>query len=48
MANNLTAQISLGTLDSLSAVLSEALGRVVEPGELLVREPEQPHRRGRG
>jgi DNA-binding Xre family transcriptional regulator len=47
MANNLTAQVSLGTLDSLSAALSEAIGRIVEPGELVEREPE-PKRRGRG
>ena len=47
MANNLTAQVSLGTLDSLSAALSAAIGRVVEPGELIEREPEAK-RRGRG
>ena len=40
MANNLAAQVSLKTLDSLSAVLSEEIGRRVEPGELLEREPE--------
>jgi transcriptional regulator with XRE-family HTH domain len=45
MANNLTAQVSLGTLDSLSRALGEALGRVVEPGELLEREPEPKRRR---
>jgi len=45
MANNLTAQVSLGTLDSLCAALGEELGRVVEPGELLEREP--PRKRGR-
>jgi DNA-binding Xre family transcriptional regulator len=45
MANNLAEQVALKTLDSLSATLSEALGRVVEPGELLEREPK---RRGRG
>ena len=39
MAANLTAQVSLATLDSLSAVLG------VEPGDLIERVPE---RRGRG
>ena len=38
MVNNLTAQVSLATLDSLSAVLSEATGRTVEPGQLLERD----------
>jgi len=45
MANNLTAQVSLGTLDSLSVTLTEILGRTVEPGELLEREPAR--KRGR-
>jgi DNA-binding Xre family transcriptional regulator len=47
MANNRAEQVALKTLDSLSAALSEAIGRVVEPGELIEREPE-PKRRGRG
>jgi DNA-binding Xre family transcriptional regulator len=38
MANNLTAQVSLRTLDSLSAALTELTGRRVEPGDLIVRE----------
>jgi len=38
MVNNLTAQVSLGTLDSLCGALGEVMGRVVEPGELLERE----------
>jgi DNA-binding Xre family transcriptional regulator len=46
MANNLTAQVSLGTLDSLSVTLTEILGRQVEPGELLERDAP-PKRRGR-
>lgn len=40
MANNLASQVSLKTLDSLSEALSVAIGRRVEPGELLEREPE--------
>ena len=47
MANNLTAQVSLGTLDRLSAALSTAIGRTVEPGEPLEREPEPKRRGGR-
>lgn len=45
MANNLAGQVSLRTIDSLCIALSEAIGRQVEPGELLEREPE-PKRRG--
>ena len=45
MANNLAAQVALKTLDSLSAALGDAIGRSVEPGELLEREPEA--KRGR-
>ena len=41
MSRNLAEQVALKTLDSLSAALSEAIGRRVEPGELLEREPEQ-------
>ena len=47
MANNLAAQVSLKTLDSLSAALGEEIGRVVERRELLEREPE-PKRRVKG
>jgi DNA-binding Xre family transcriptional regulator len=46
MANNLTAQVSLRTLDSLSASLSELTGRRVEPGDLIERVPQK--KRGRG
>lgn len=37
MANNLAGQVSLKTLDSLATALGHAIGRVVEPGELIVR-----------
>ena len=54
MANNLAEQVALKTLDSLSMTLGDALGRVVEPGELLQREidvepgaAEKPKRGGR-
>ena len=47
MANNLTAQVSLKTLDALSAVLSQELGRRIEPGDLIERVPEKG-KRGRG
>ena len=52
MAQNLAGQVSLKTLDSLSAALSDALGRVVAPGELIEREatttrPRGAHDRGR-
>jgi DNA-binding Xre family transcriptional regulator len=43
MANNLAEQVALKTLDSLSEALGAALGRRVEPGELLERE--EPKRR---
>ena len=38
MCSNLTAQVSLATLDALSAVLG------VEPGELIEREPKRRNR----
>jgi transcriptional regulator with XRE-family HTH domain len=43
MANNLTGQVSLKTLDSLARVLSKATGRKVRPGELIeeIRVPRQ-------
>jgi DNA-binding Xre family transcriptional regulator len=47
MATNGAAQVALKTLDSLSAALGDAIGRAVEPGELLEREPE-PKRGRRG
>lgn len=37
IVNNLTAQVSLGTLDSLCGALGDAMGRTVEPGDLLER-----------
>ena len=46
MANNLTGQVSLRTLESLSVVLSEMLGRKVEPGDLIERVPERKGKRG--
>ena len=45
MAANLTAQVSLATLDGLAEALSDALGRSVAPGELLERDA--PKRRAR-
>lgn len=45
MAKNHAEQVALKTLDRLTIALGEALGRPVEPGELLEREP--PKRRGR-
>jgi transcriptional regulator with XRE-family HTH domain len=45
MANNLTAQVSLKTLDSLARALS-ASGRKVRPGDLIEEAPEK--KRGRG
>lgn len=39
MANNLAEQVALKTLDSLSYALGEAIGRRVEPGELIERTP---------
>lgn len=37
MVNNLAVQVALKTLDSISAALSDAIGRTVEPGELIER-----------
>jgi transcriptional regulator with XRE-family HTH domain len=45
MANNLTAQVSLKTLDSLARALS-VQGRKVRPGDLI--EETQEKKRGRG
>lgn len=45
LAQNATEQVSLKTLDRLSIALGEALGRTVEPGDLLEREPEKRRRR---
>ena len=45
MANNLARQVALRTLDRLSVVLGAAIGRMVEPGELLERVPARRGRR---
>lgn len=47
MVNNLTAQVSLKTLESLSVVLTELLGRKVEPGDLIERVPSPRGKQGR-
>jgi DNA-binding Xre family transcriptional regulator len=46
MARNLAKQVSLNTLDALSAVLSDAHGKPVNPGDLIERVPEKKRRRG--
>jgi transcriptional regulator with XRE-family HTH domain len=46
MLHNLTAQVSLRTLDSLSEALSELLARSVAPGELIEKAPEKRGKRG--
>lgn len=38
MAANLTTRVDLATLDGLSVALSSALGRRVDPGDLLERD----------
>jgi transcriptional regulator with XRE-family HTH domain len=43
MANNLTAQVSLKTLDSLARALSDA-GKKVRPGDLIEDEPPKGKR----
>ena len=45
MCNNLTAQVSLRTLDSLSKALSTA-GAKVRPADLIEDIPEKRRRRG--
>jgi DNA-binding Xre family transcriptional regulator len=40
MLNNKSATVALRTLDSVSTVLSAALGRDVQPGDLLERVDE--------
>lgn len=47
MANNLTGQVSLKTLDAIAGVLSQTLGRRVEPGDLIERVSKK-RKRGRG
>ncbi len=47
IANNRTAQVSLGTLDKLSAGLTRLLGREVPPGDLIERATGKQGKRGR-
>ena len=42
---NETGQVSLETLDKLAVALSESLGRAIEPGDLIEREPRKRGRR---
>jgi DNA-binding Xre family transcriptional regulator len=46
IANNRTAQVSLETLDKLSAALTRLLKRAVQPGELVERVSERRGKRG--
>jgi DNA-binding Xre family transcriptional regulator len=46
MCTNATEQVSLKTLDALSAALSEVAGKAIQPGDLIERVPEK--KRGRG
>ncbi len=46
MCTNATEQVSLKTLDALSATLSKVAGKAIEPGDLIERVPEK--KRGRG
>ncbi len=46
MSQNLAKQVSLKTLDAVSAALSEAAGKAVEPGDLIERVPERKGKRG--
>ena len=45
MANNLTAQVSLRTLDSLAKALSAA-GQKVRPADLIEEVPDRKGKRG--
>jgi transcriptional regulator with XRE-family HTH domain len=45
MANNLTGQVSLKTLESLARALSTERGRL-EPGDLIERVPDRKVKRG--
>ena len=45
IAQNLAKQVALKTLDAIAAVLSQELGRRVEPGDLIERVAEK--RKGR-
>jgi transcriptional regulator with XRE-family HTH domain len=38
LCQNATGQVSLETLDKLAVALSAAIGRTIEPGELIERE----------
>ena len=42
---NETGQVSLETLDRLALALSDALGRAIEPGELIEREGRKRKKR---
>jgi DNA-binding Xre family transcriptional regulator len=42
---NATGQVSLETLDKIALALSEALGRAIEPGDLIEREGKRRGRR---
>lgn len=46
ITNNRTAQVSLETLDKLSAALTRLLKRAVQPGELVERVSERKGKRG--
>lgn len=41
LATNATGQVALETLDRLSEYLTEKLGRAVQPGDLIEREPKR-------
>lgn len=46
MCQNHTLQVSLKTLDALSAALTELTGKRIEPGDLIERVPEKRGKRG--
>lgn len=45
LCQNATGQVSLETLDKIATALTEALGRPIEPGELIEREGRKPRKR---
>jgi DNA-binding Xre family transcriptional regulator len=47
MAANLTTRVDLATLDGLSSALSSAIGRKIEPGDLIGRVPDVKPTRSR-
>ncbi len=47
MCQNHTEQVSLKTLDALSAALTELTGKVFEPGDLIERVPEKKRGKSR-